>query len=95
MKKLIPFMLLGLLSGCATIPQNERGYTVQSHTVVLGLYIPIFDFLGGQSPTKLALGYITHDMQIVPEGVSASQEKLYEGVLGDNDILSEQTVQHE
>lgn len=91
MKKTLALIGLGLLmSGCATIPNGERGYTVQSHTVILGLYVPLFDFAGSGQMPKLALGYITNDLQITPEGATATQTKIYENVLGDNEVTSQQ-----
>ena len=93
MKKTMLLAIAGLglaMSGCATIPNGERGYTFQSHTVILGLYVPLFDLAGGQAAPKLALGYVTNDTQITPEGATASQTKIYENVLGDNEITSQQ-----
>ena len=84
-------VLLVAVCGCSSIPQGERGYTIQSHTTLFGLDLVLMDYLApGLTTPHIRLGYITNDTQVTPEGSEAIQKKTYTDILGDNKITSEQ-----
>lgn len=99
MKKIIWFAWIGLalwLGGCSSVKTEfydkdgkitqrveDSRCVVQSHSVVLGLDVEVFDFMGtgGSSPTKIRLGYICADINITPYGMASEFSKDYENVL--------------
>ena len=84
-------LIMVALCGCASIPEGERGYTIQSHTTLFGLDLVLMDYLApGLMTPHVRLGYITHDTQVTPEGSASTQKKTYTDILGDNKITSEQ-----